>query len=83
MNADDLGSEALFGQRDPVIAVREIAVERASRGRTQHAHRAIGRFEFGKHIRYRDVHLIADVSDDLHEVFRWRRYFFGKMQRIE
>src|SRR5258708_29633653 len=78
MYTDNLGSEARFGQRDPIIVVREIAIKRTSRGRPQHTDGSGGRFELCEHIRYRDIHFVADISDRSHEGFRWRRYFLTR-----
>jgi hypothetical protein len=39
--------------------------------------------ELGEDVRYRNAHLIAHVPEDSHEGFLCRKYFLGKMQRIE
>src|ERR1700729_1166186 len=83
-DSDYLGAEAMPGQCHAVGAVRQVAIKCTPRGRAQHSHcAAIERLELGRNFRQRDEHLITHIPEDSHEDFLCRRYFLGKMQRIE
>ena len=83
-HSDYLGAETKLRQCDTVGAVRQFAIKCTPWGRAQYSYSAtVLRLELGHDFRQRNKHLVTHIPEDSHQDCLCRKYFLGKMQRIE